>query len=424
MPLPTALRPLRHRDFALLAGAGLISHIGTWMQTVAVGALVIDQTGQATWVALVAIAQFLPLGLLSPVGGALADRMPRKPFLVAGYSMATVVAFVLAGMSAAGRLGPGVLVGFVLVGGTIGALLFPFQQAILPELVPPDDLVGAVSIGSAEFNLGRVVGPALAGVVIAGWGATAVFVINGVSFLAIVVAVGVITLRPPAGSAERMWRSIRSGAKAAWTQPACRAAVSLIGIVAIFVSPFIALVPAVADLFADGEKEIAAATGTLITVQGIGAVLGAFASAPLTERFGHQGAFTLNTVGVTVALVLYAASPTLVLATLSLFLVGFAYIGILNGLAAVVQLRAPEEFRGRIISLYFTALTLIYPLGAFVHGAIADAVGLRFTTAGAAMAMMVILAGLTGTRRLLPALDPPSSEAASTVGAEPIEAVT
>ncbi|HVM39740.1 MAG TPA: MFS transporter, partial [Acidimicrobiia bacterium] len=102
----SALRPLRHRDFALLFGANLVSNIGSWMQTVAVGTLVVDATGQAKWAALVAAATFLPIGVLSPVGGALADRVERRPFLVTGYVVATVIAAALTFLAATGHADP------------------------------------------------------------------------------------------------------------------------------------------------------------------------------------------------------------------------------------------------------------------------------------------------------------------------------
>src|SRR5579862_3899572 len=130
------LQPFRHRAFTLLWTAGLVSTIGSWMQTVAVGALVISDTGQATWAVLVAAGGFLPIGLLSPVGGALADRLPRRPVLVIGNLAAAATAALIAVLVAGGHDNPGALVALVTLQGSASALIGPFQQAILPDLVP------------------------------------------------------------------------------------------------------------------------------------------------------------------------------------------------------------------------------------------------------------------------------------------------
>jgi MFS family permease len=131
-----SLRPLRHRGYALLWTAGLVSTIGTWMETVAVGALVVSRTGQATWAVLVAAGAFLPIGLLAPAGGALADRLPRRPVLIAGNLAGAVTAAALATLVATGHASPAAVLGLVTVEGSAAALIGPFRQAILPDLVP------------------------------------------------------------------------------------------------------------------------------------------------------------------------------------------------------------------------------------------------------------------------------------------------
>jgi len=194
-----SLRPLRHRAFAVLWTAGLVSVIGSWMQTVAVGALVVSHTGKATWAVLVAAGAFLPIGVLSPVGGALADRLPRRPLLVAGNLAAAGTAAVLALLVAAGHASPVAVLALVTVQGSASAVIGPFQQAILPDLVPRSDFLAAVSLNSAQFNLGRIAGPALAGVAVAAFGYPVAFAANAVSFLAVVAALAFVRLAPPGG---------------------------------------------------------------------------------------------------------------------------------------------------------------------------------------------------------------------------------
>lgn len=416
MPLRTTLRPLRHRDFALLFSAGLVSSIGSWVQTVAVGALVVHATGRATWAALVAAATFLPMGALSPVGGALADRIERRRFLIAGYVALTGLATLLAALSATGRSTPGTVLAVVFASGCVTALVFPFQQAILPELVPRDDLLAAVSLGSAEYNIGRVVGPALAGVVIAVGSFTWAFALNAASFLAVVVALSLMRFGGRPGRAgEGLLASIRDGARAARAVPGCRAAIALIALAALLVSPFIALVPAMADLFTSGDaEELGRATGALVTSQGVGAVAGALALAPLAARLGRERALLVPLVGTPLALVAYASAPSLGLAAVAIFAVGAMYIGILNGLATVVQLQVPDRFRGRVISLFFVALGVVYPVGSLLHGAMADWIGLRETTTAGAAALLGALAVLAARRpHLLRALGDAGTPVAS-----------
>ncbi|HVF14620.1 MAG TPA: MFS transporter, partial [Acidimicrobiales bacterium] len=190
----TSVQPLRHRNFALVWAAALISNIGSWVQTVAVGVLVTELTGQARWTGLVAAAAFLPLGLLSPVGGALADRVDRRRLLLLTTLGETGFACLLAALSATGHITPANVTVTVLGLGCVAALGFPAYQAILPDLVPPDELLAANSLSMAQYNLGRVVGPALAGVVLAVGSYTFAFVLNAVSFGAVLVAIALVRL--------------------------------------------------------------------------------------------------------------------------------------------------------------------------------------------------------------------------------------
>ena len=231
--LGSSFRPLRHRDFALLWSSSLVSNIGTWMQTVAVGALVTAQTGKAGWTALVAVAAFLPLGLLSPVGGAIADRTDRRRWLLVGNLVETALAGGLAVLSATGRASPGVVTFVVFLGGCMAALLLPVQQALVPDLVPRDEVLAASSLGMAQYNLGRVVGPALAAVVVSVGSFSLAFAVNAASFLAVVAAVLVLRVPPREPPApERLGRAISDGARVAWREPACRSAIVLISLAA------------------------------------------------------------------------------------------------------------------------------------------------------------------------------------------------
>jgi MFS family permease len=386
------------------------------MQTVAVGALIVANTGKATWAVVIAAGGFLPIGLLSPVGGALADRIPRRAALVAGNLLAGAVALAIAVLVATQRDSPWALTLLVTVQGSVSAVIGPFQQAILPDLVPPSEFLAAVSLNSAQFNLGRVIGPALAGLTIAAFGYPVAFIANAVSFLAVVAALFFVRLRPPSGRGEMgLLASLRLGARAARAEPGCRAAIGTIAIVALLASPFIALVPVMAHrLSHTGARGIASATGLLTTAQGIGAVVGALAISPLASRFGRGRILTGSLALLPPVLALYGFAPSLAFALPALFLVGLVYIFVLSGLSTVVQLRAPAEARGRVLSLYLVALGVSYPIGSLVQGPLADSVGLAWTTAGAA-ALLAISLGLVRVLRpgVLHTLAAPASSEAT-----------
>jgi MFS family permease len=390
-----SLRPLRRREFALVWSAALVSNAGSWVQTVAVGVLVTALTGQARWTGLVAAAAFVPVGVLSPVGGAIADRVDRRRLLLGTTVGETLFAFLLAVLVGTGRATAGGVTLLVFGGGCMTALGFPAYQAILPDLVDREDLLAASSLSMAQFNLGRVVGPALAGLVLILGSYTWAFALNAASYGAVMVALLLVRLPPPAPSDEPpgLRARIVAGARAARAEPGCRTAILAIAIVALFLSPFIALIPAEAlKLF--GEKE--AGTSVLITAQGVGAVVGALSLASLARRYGRRRVLVVNLLVVPVLLVGYAASPTLPVAAVALTAVGAGYVGLLSGLGTVVQLRAPAALRARVLSLYMVALGTVYPLGAVLQGSLADHLGLRVVTAGCAgvFLLVVVAAGV------------------------------
>ncbi|MGO9964661.1 MAG: MFS transporter [Acidimicrobiales bacterium] len=416
----SSLRPFHHRNFSLLWAGGMVSVIGSWMQTVAVGALIVARTGSATWAVVIAAGGFLPIGLLSPVGGALADRIPRRAALAAGNLLAGAVALAIALLVAARHDSPVILTLLVTVQGSVSALVGPFQQAILPDLVPPSEFLAAVSLNSAQFNLGRIIGPALAGVTIAAFGYPVAFVANAVSFLAVVVALFFVHLSPPPGRDDQvgLLTSLRLGARAARAEPGCRSAIAMIAVVGLSASPFIALVPVMAHrLTHSGARGIASATGLLTTAQGLGAVVGALAIPPLAARFGRGRMLTTSLAVLPPVLVGYGLAPSLRFALPALFVVGLVYIGVLSGLSTVVQLRAPAQLRGRVLSLYSVALGVSYPIGSLVQGPLTDRLGLAWTTAGASALLAIVLVTMRlvrpGVFRVLAAPTPTEAQPAT-----------
>ena len=397
-----SLRPLRSRNFALIWSAALVSNLGSWMQTVALGVLVYTHTGRAGagWAGLVAAAGFVPIGLLAPVGGALADRLDRRRWLILTTLAETFFAVALAVLVGTGHDPPWALVLLAFCGGASGAIGFPAYQAMVPDLVPKADLLGAVSLSSAQYNLGRVIGPAVAGLVLLTRNYAIVFGINAASFGAVVVALLLVHLpRPVPQTGDRsLVGRIAEGARAAMAEPGCRSAIVCIAVVALLASPFIALVPAMAHVVAPAGWSLSVTTAVLITAQGVGAVIGALALAGLAERFGRLTVLRTSIFTMPFLLCAYAVAPTLAVAVPAFVAVGAGYIVILSGLNTVVQLRAPVESRGRILSIYMMALGLVYPVGAVVQGWLANVHGIRAVTVAGALALLA-LATLTAVAR-------------------------
>ncbi|HUV10551.1 MAG TPA: MFS transporter, partial [Acidimicrobiia bacterium] len=271
MQLPRALAPLRHRRYAALWTGAFASNIGTWMEAVAVGILVTTTTGQAGWAGLVAAAAFAPNAFIGPFGGALADRIPRRTLLLGTTAVQATLAAGLTALAAFDAAEPWTVTLIVLASGCAGALGFPAYQSMMPDLVPREDLTGAIALGAAQWNLGRVVGPALAGLVIGFGGFEWAFAVNTVSFLAVIVAIAPIRLPAPTlREGESIATAIRDGARYARREVGIRALMTYLAINSLFAAPFIALIPAVAlKVFVDERG----GTAALVTAQGVGAVV-------------------------------------------------------------------------------------------------------------------------------------------------------
>jgi MFS family permease len=374
----------------MLWTGAFVSNIGTWMESIALGTYVDHLTGQALWVGIVAAAAFVPIAFFGPLGGALADRLPRKWLLITTTLVQTALATLLTILFATGNPSAPTVAFIALGNGICAALGFPAFQALLPDLVPVEDLSGAIALSSAQFNLGRVVGPVLAGVVIKLGGFAWAEAINAASFLAVVAVLLTLVLpRPdPNARAQRIWASIKDGFRFVRRDAGLRVNALAMCLNTFLAAPFIALIPAMAGQELGNVKT---GTSVLVTAQGIGAVSMAFALGPLVGRYGARRVL-ITTMGILpFALTLYAFAPTLALSALALLFVGAFYLGALSTFTTIAQLRAPAYIRGRILAVHTVILGALYPLGAIVQGKVADVIGLRATTFGAAALMAVVL---------------------------------
>jgi MFS family permease len=389
-PRFTALAPFRHRAYLRLWTGAFVSNIGTWMEAVALGAYVSNKTEQSVWVGAVAAAAFVPIAIFGPIGGALADRFPRKALLLTTTLVQAALALWLTFLFATGEPSAPLVTAIAFGNGICAALGFPAFQALLPDLVPTEDIPGAVALSSTQYNLGRVVGPALAGLVIALWGYAAAEGVNAFSFLAVVAVLLTLTLpRPGEGARDmKMLASIAAGFRFVRREPGLRVNISAMCFNTFLAAPFIALVPSMA---AEVSSNTDVGTAVLVTGQGIGAVAMGLMLGNFTAKYGPRRVLVRVMAALPFALAAYAVAPGLPLSALTIIVVGFFYLGALSSFTTIAQLRAPASIRGRVLSVHTVILGSLYPIGALIQGKVADSIGLRATTLGAAVAMGALL---------------------------------
>ena len=391
------LAPFRHRPFRRFWAGACVSNIGTWMETVALGYYVADQTRLAVWSAVIAAAAFVPIAVIGPVGGALADRRSRKTILLLALSAQTLVAAVLTALVAAETAGPGTVAILTLASGCASAIGFPSYQASFRHLVPPDDLPAAIGLASAQWNLGRILGPVAAAVAIGLGSITWALAINTVSFLAAIAAVASVALPPPEPDAahEPFRRALLGGWHRVRAEPGLRASFTLMCINTLVAAPFIALIPAMAVKVLDGDE---ATTGILVTAQGVGAVAAGAVMGGLVVRHGLRLTMVSAVAGTGPALIAYGLAPNLATMALALAALGFCYMVALSTFSTAAQQRSPDHVVGRVLAVNMAVLGALYPVGALIQGRIADAVGLRATTVASGIVLAVSLLFLRASR--------------------------
>ncbi len=376
---------LRNRNFTILWAGVIVSNAGSWMQIVAQGYLVYQISGSPFLLGLVGMARAVPMIVLPPFGGMVADRVERLRLLKFTQTASFLVAF-----------SQGLLVSFdvvevwqlALIGflaGTVNAFDQPSRQALLPDLVPRPQLAKAIALNSSAWQGSALFGPTLAGVTIAVVGVAGAFYANAFSFLAVVVALYFIR-----GVKERTNLSARrSGFGELLAGLRFARATSLIGVLllmatitSIFGRSFQQLLPVfAADVFDRGGLGL----GVLFAAPGAGTVVGAFAMAMLRDTRAKGPAFLLGAFLFSATIVLFALNRSFPIALVLLFGSGVASILFSSLMTTMIQLEAPDELRGRIMSLVTITMQGFTPIGALLTGALADQVGTPEAVAGCAV---------------------------------------
>jgi predicted MFS family arabinose efflux permease len=401
------LRAFSYPAYRWLWLGAFVANVGTWIQTIALGVWVTQTTGKAGWTGTIAALTYLPAVVLAPLSGALADRWDRRR-LIAALSLVQVgCAAGLAVLGLTGRLSlPGVAA-LVLASGCAGAATGPAFNALLSEIVAPEDLLSAVSLSSAQFNLARTVGPMLAAVMLAVGGVGVAFVANAVATVAVVVAVLSVRGLPPRRPvpSDSLARGVLEGFRVARADPGIRLALPVVAALAFLVAPFIGLIPAFA-IKVFGQD--AAGVSMLATSQGVGALVAAFTANALALRLGVRTFLGRALVAVPLLAAAYWLAPRFGVALAALALVGGVYLWCLSALSTICMGRVSRDLQARMNSLYIVALSGGYALGLVAQGWLGDHLGLRAVPVAAALLFFGLVL-LLRTRGAFAAVDAASS---------------
>ncbi|WP_044279148.1 MFS transporter [Myxococcus stipitatus] len=387
----SSFRAFRHREFVAMWLGALVSNVGTWMEVLALGVFVTEMTGRAEWTGGVAALTYLPSLILSPLGGALADRFDRRVYIAVCALAQALLAGVLAALAFNGRLTVEAVAVISFLNGCVHVVSGPGFTALLAGLVPKEDLHSALTLTSAQFNLGRILGPVVAAWGLAMGGVAWVLLANAVSFGAVLLAVAQVkseaqVARP--ATQEGFWSQLSAGVRMARGDAVIWGAMLGLFMVAIFISPFIALVPVFAlQVLGAG----ASAASMLISMQGLGALLASGLVGPLSARWGRERVLDIAMVVMGPVTAMYWLSPTLPVAMGTMFVVGAFYLVLIAGLNTRCQERTPRELQGRVSSLAMLLINVGYSFGVWAQGALADRVGVRPTTAGAAVLFLGVV---------------------------------
>jgi MFS family permease len=406
MAFPVALRALRARNYRLFISGQLVSLIGTWMQTVAQAWLIYRLTGSAALLGLIGFAGQIPVFLLAPLGGVIADRATRHRILVATQSAMMVLALMLAGLTLLGAIQVWQIFVLASLLGLANAFDIPARQAFIVGLVEREDLVNAIALNSSMVNGARIVGPAVAGILVATVGEGWCFLVNGLSYFAVIAALLRMRLGPQARlpAPASAWESVVEGFSFSWQTRPIRALLLLLGLVSLMGMPYAVLMSIFADQVLQGGPD---AYGLLMSASGTGA-LGAAASLTVRKTVSGLGRWVAaSATGFGVCLIGFSMSRSLWLSALLLVPAGFFMMMEMASSNTLIQSMVPNRLRGRVMAVYSMMFMGMAPLGALMAGVLAAPLGGPVTVAVGGAACIV--GGFIFTVRL-PKLRGPARE--------------
>ena len=380
MPLPATLRALRHRNFQLFFAGQLISLIGTWMDYVAQAWLVYRLTGSPVLLGAIGFASQIPVFLLAPVGGIVADRYSRRIVVIGTQTASMLLALTLAWLTLTGRIQIWHL--FVLAAslGCVNAFDIPARQAFIVDMVGKPDLMNAIALNSSMFNASRIIGPAVAGILVATIGEGWCFFANGVSYIAVIAGLAAMRVRrheivaQPGSPVAKVIEGFRFVTR----NPPVHALLALLGVVSLTGMPYAVLMPVFAAKILHGG---ATALGWLMGVSGIGALSGALLLASRRTLKGLSVWVAVSATGFGAGLIVFSLSRVFWLSAAILIPVGFSMMIEMGSSNTLIQSMVPDHLRGRVMSVYSMMFMGMAPIGSLLAGAAAARFGAPWTVA-------------------------------------------
>ena len=403
-PLPHMLRALRHRNFRLFWLGQLVSLVGSWMQALALQWLVYQITGSALAMGTIAALMSLPVLLIGPLAGVLVDRYSRRHVIIGTQISAMLLALSLAWLTFGDHAVYWHVVVFALFYGTITAIDMPARQAFLSEMVPDrDDLLNAIGLNTSVFNAARIVGPAVAGILVGLVGLGWAFLINGLSFCAVLW--GLLLMRDlPVAERDAVgttaFRSFIDGCRYAVSTPLIRAILILVLVPSVWSFAYIMVLPIIADqvLVTPMISEGATRLGVLMTANGCGALIGALRVASLPAAVDRRALLLQGGIAFGIGQILFALNRSFWVALPIIALMGFGMITFLANANATLQISSSERMRGRVMSFYITVLVGLRLIGDLQAGWIAEHWGATTVVLiGGVLCVLTMVAGRRST---------------------------
>jgi len=384
---------LSYPNYRLWFIGQVVSLIGTWMQATAQGYLVYELTGSPAFLGYVSFANGLPTWLFSLYGGVIADRIPRRKMLVITQAFMLVLALVLAVLTFTGAVLPWHIIGLSFLLGTANAFEAPARQSFVTELVERKDMTNAIALNSTMFNVGTVIGPAVAGLIYAWAGPGWCFTLNGISFIAVIAALVLmklanVTVDPLAVSAPK---KLIEALHFSWRNKTIRSLLINLAVVGFFGFSLMALLPAWTVEVLHGDARV---NGWLLSARGIGSLVGALMIASVGSRGFRGKIWTVGYFLAPVFLIIFAVLRWLPASLLVLACGGWAFMSMLNITNTLVQSHVPDELRGRVMGIYALVFLGGTPLGSLLAGWMAEKVNAPVTLV-AFSSVVLLMAAVT-----------------------------
>ncbi len=382
-------RSLRCRSFRRYYCGQLISLNGTWMHQVAQAWLVYRLTGSSSWLGLVTFCNLAPVLFLSLVGGLAADRFDRRHILIGIQVLAMLQALTLGVLTLTGTIKPWHIAVLASLLGIVRAFEVPARHAFVPQIVPRELLSNAIGLGSSAFNVARFLGPSLAGALVALWGEGPVFLVNALSFGAILLALlGIRLDNAPAESGRSpVATHLLEGLRYTAREPHIRMALVMLGMVSLTSSAITVLMPVFAGQYHDGGARM---MGLMMSAMGVGALLGALRLAARRSAEGLDKVIAWASLTLALCAIGFASVPMLWLALAMLVIAGYAHASVAASANAMIQMRTSDALRGRVMSIFSMIFLGLMPVGSLIGGLAAEYVGASATVASFGGGFLVV----------------------------------